>query len=158
MASPKPPPGRVRERGVVVDASVLLKLLLPEELSDEVRRLWGQWVEWNTDVAAPYLLAYEVTSVLRSKVFRREMSREAGEAAFAAFRTQEVSLLHPDGLEDRAWEISKQWNLPTSYDAAYLALAELLDYDLWTADRRFAASLRKKVPRVRLVARVPRKR
>jgi len=140
----------------VIDASVLLKLLLPEEQSDAVRRLWGGWVEADTEITAPFLLAYEVTSVLRNKVFRGELSSEAGEAAFLAFRTQEVFLLHPAGIEEKMWALARQWNLPTSYDAAYLALAELMDYEFWTADRRFAATLRKKVPRLRFVAGRPR--
>lgn len=156
MAAPRPPPPRLRERGVVIDASVLLKLLLPEEQSDAVRRLWGKWVEEDTQITAPFLLAYEVTSVLRNKVFRGELPPEAGEAAFVAFRTQEISLLHPEGIEEKTWALAGEWNLPTSYDVAYLALAELMDYEFWTADRRFATTLRKKVPRLRFVAGRPR--
>jgi predicted nucleic acid-binding protein len=135
---------------------VLLKLLLPEEQSDAVRRLWGKWVGEDTRITAPFLLAYEVTSVLRNKVFRGELPSEAGEAAFVAFRTQEISLLHPEGIEEKTWALARQWNLPTGYDAAYLALAELLDYECWTADRKFAATLRKKVPRLRFIAGRPR--
>ena len=156
MAAPRPPSPRLRERGVVIDASVFLKLLLPEEQSDAVRRLWGKWVEEDTQITAPFLLAYEVTSVLRNKVFRGELPSEAGEAAFVAFRTQEISLLHPEGIEEKMWTLARQWNLPTSYDAAYLALAELMDYEFWTADRRFAAALRKKVPRLFFISGRPR--
>ena len=91
--------------------------------------------------------------MLRNKVFRREISREAGEAALAAFRAQDDSLLHPEGIEEKAWDLAKQWNRPTCYDPTYLALAEFLNCEMWTADRRFVASLRKKVPRVRLISR-----
>lgn len=142
-----------RRAGVVVDASVVLKLLLPEERSEAVRGLWARWVEQEAEVVGPFLLAYEVISVLRNKVFRGELPPEAGEAAFVAFRTQEISLLHPDGIEEKAWGLAKQLNLPTSYDAAYLALAELMEYEFWTADRRFAAGARKKLPRVRVISR-----
>lgn len=151
MASAEPQSERTRQKLVVIDASVVLKLLLPEERTEAVRSLWARWVEQDVEVAAPFLLAYEVISVLRNKVFRGELPPEAGEAALAAFLTQEISLLHPHGMEEKTWGVAKQWNLPTSYDAAYLALAELIESDLWTADRRFAASLRKKVPRVRVV-------
>jgi predicted nucleic acid-binding protein len=152
VGSPKPLPRSIDKTGVVVDASVLLKLLLPEKESDLVRRLWGHWLEQDTEIVAPFLLAYEVISVLRNKVFRGELPPEAGEAAFVAFRTQEISLLHPEGIEEKAWGLARRWNLPTGYDAAYLALAELLDYEFWTADRRFAASLRKNVSRMRLIS------
>ena len=151
MVSPESPSPEGRKSGVVIDASILLKLLLPEERSESVRRLWGQWVERDTEIVAPFLLAYEVMSVLRNKVFRKELQPEAGEAALVAFRSQEVSLLHPDGLEERAWELAKRWNLPTTYDAAYLALAEILDYEIWTADKRLAAATRRKLPQLHVV-------
>jgi len=129
---------RTQKPGVVIDASVVLKLLLPEERSDTVRHLWARWVAQDVEIMAPFLLAYEVISVLRNKVFRGELPPEAGEAVF---------------VEERAWKLAKQWNLPTGYDAAYLALAEMTDYNLWTADRRCAAVLRKKVRRIRLIGR-----
>ncbi len=109
-------------------------------------------MERDTEIVAPFLLAYEVVSVLRNKVFRKELPPEAGEAAFVAFRSQEVLLLHPDGIEEKAWELAKRWNLPTGYDAAYLALAEILDYEIWTADNRLAAALRRKVSRLHVIA------
>ena len=141
----------VAELGVVVDASVVLKLLLPEDGSDAVHGLWREWVERDTEITAPFLLAYEIVSVLRNKVFRRELGPEAGDAAIAAFLSQEVSLLHPHGIEEAAWTLARRWNLPAAYDAAYLALAEATGCELWTADRRFAASLRRKAAKVRLV-------
>ena len=153
MVAPDSPSQRGRQGTVVIDASVVLKLLLPEEGSEAVRSLWGRWVSQAVEVVAPFLLAYEVPSVLRNKVFRGELPPEAGEAASAAFRTQEISLLHPDGMDERTWELAKQGNLPTCYDAAYLALAELMEAELWTADRRFATALRKKARRVRLIGR-----
>ncbi len=55
---------------VAVDASFALKLVLPEEHSDRVRQLWERWVKEEFEILAPYLLAYEATSVLRHKVFR----------------------------------------------------------------------------------------
>jgi predicted nucleic acid-binding protein len=142
---------RNREEGVVVDASVVLKLLLPEEHSETVHRVWSRWVERDTELVAPFLLAYEVVSVLRNKVVRGELTPEGGDAAFVAFRSQEIALRHPDGIEEKAWALAKTWKLHTTYDATYLALAELLDYELWTADRRFAAQVGKKAPGLRVI-------
>lgn len=91
---------------------MMLKLLLPEERSDAVHRLWSGWVDRDTEVTAPFLLAYEVVSVLRNKVFRRELTPEAGEAALAAFVSQDVSLLHPPGIEEAAWALARRWTCP----------------------------------------------
>ena len=78
MGSPESPSLKARKPGVVIDASILLKLLLPEKQSEAVRRVWGRWVEQDTEIVAPFLLAYEVVSVLRNKVFRKELPPEAG--------------------------------------------------------------------------------
>lgn len=62
MGAPDSPSRRSRQIGVVVDASVVLKLLLPEERTEAIRNLWARWVEQEVEVAAPFLLAYEVTN------------------------------------------------------------------------------------------------
>lgn len=144
--------GAGTRRGVVVDASVVLALLLPEAGSRAVRGLWERWVEDGTDVAGPILLACEVVSVLVRKVHRRELPPEAGHAALGAFLALRVELRHPPGIEERSWAVARRWNLPAAYDAFYVALAEMLDRDLWTADRRLvAAAAADLAPRLRLV-------
>lgn len=148
MGSPDP---ASRRAGVVIDASVALKLFLFEKHAPAVREQWTRWVAQDTEIVAPFLLAYEVLSVLRGKVFRGELPAEAGEAATSAFLGQGIMLLHPDGVEQQAWALAARLNLPTIYDAVYLALAELLEYDLWTADRRLATAVRRKTRRVKLI-------
>lgn len=148
MISPDQPRG---PEAVVVDASVALKLLLLEEESLAVHQQWDRWVAQDVEIVGPFLLAYEVLSVLRGKVFRGDLPREAGEAATAAFLGQGIALLHPEGVEQKAWELATGLNLPTVYDAAYLALAEILECELWTADRRLGAAVRRKTRRVRLI-------
>lgn len=56
--------------------------------------------------------------------------------AFQAFFDLNVELLYPEGLHWRAWELARQFNRPQAYDSYYLALAEILDRELWTADER----------------------
>ena len=48
-----------------------------------------------------------------------------------------VDLREPPGLHRRAMELAAQLRQDAAYDAYYLALAELLDCELWTADQRF---------------------
>ena len=121
---------------VVVDASFALKLVLPEEYSKHVQQVWESWIKKGTDVSAPYLLIYEVVSVLRNKVFRGELSPEEGEAALLAIRAQGIRLLHVEGLEQVAWDLAKQFNRPAAYDTTYLALARVLGCEFWTADAK----------------------
>lgn len=134
---------------ICVDASVVLKLLLPEPDSDKAHALWALWIKEGVEVVAPCHLAFEVVSVLRNHVHRRAISAEAGQAAFDAFRGQEIVFVHPDGLDERAWELAQRYDRPTAYDAHYLALAETLGCDLWTADRRLINALRGALPWVK---------
>jgi predicted nucleic acid-binding protein len=96
-------------------------------------------------------LAFEVTSVIRNHVYRRAVSAEAGQAAVEAFGAQDIVLIHPDRLTMRAWEMANQYSRPTAYDAHYLALAETLGCELWTADRRLFNALQGTLPWVRFL-------
>lgn len=84
---------------------------------------------------APQLLDVEVAQVLRRYEARREISAARGAqslrllAAFPLTRYAHVTLL------PRIWSL--RGNL-TAYDAAYVALAEVLEATLLTRDRRLA--------------------
>jgi predicted nucleic acid-binding protein len=134
---------------ICVDASVVLKLLLYEADSDKAHARWASWIEQDIEPVAPCHLAFEVISDIRNHVYRRAISAEAGQVAFEAFGAQEIALVHPDRLNGRAWEIAEQYSRPTAYDAHYLALAETLGCELWTADRRLVNSVRGALPWVR---------
>jgi len=136
---------------VVVDASFALKLVLPEGHSEHVRRMWEAWVKEGTDVSAPYLLIYEVVSVLRNKVFRGELRPEEGEAALLAIEAQGIRLLHVEGLEHVAWELATELNRPAAYDTTYLALAQVLGCEFWTADAKLKHAVQGRLPCLRWV-------
>ena len=52
-------------------------------------------------------------------------------------------------LHLRALELARELQQPAVYDTHYLALAEILDCDLLTADERFFNSVKERNPRVR---------
>ncbi len=134
---------------VCVDSSLALKLVLVEEDSPKVQRLWDTWVDADVKIVAPFLLAFEGTSVIRNKMYRGLVPPEEGELMFKAFHLLGVRLLHPDGLHQRAWELAKQFNRPQVYDSHYLALAEILDLELWTGDERLYNAVQDKLSWVR---------
>jgi predicted nucleic acid-binding protein len=119
---------------VCVDASLILKLILVEQDSINVQHLWDAWIDADIEPVAPPLLAFEGTSVIRNRMYRRLVPPEEAELMFKAFHLLGVRYLYPDGLHQRAWELAKQFNRPQAYGSHYLALAELLGLELWTAD------------------------
>lgn len=84
---------------------------------------------------APHLIDLEVASVLRSFETRRLLSGPLAMRAMADLAALDISRYAHERLLPRIWQL--RGNL-TVYDAAYVALAEILDLPLVTCDRRLA--------------------
>lgn len=113
---------------LVVDASLVVEVLL-ERLGVQALTTLG-----DEQLVAPWLLWSEVPAALSAMVFRHDISRELGEAAIGRLDDIDVEPRHPDDLVDRAWQIAKENGWAKTYDAEYLALAELLGCRLVTID------------------------
>lgn len=118
---------------VVADASAILSLLIDpgsagEAVADRLR---------DTDIIAPSLLPFEVSNVLRRR--RNAGLLSAAEAALAhgELVALPIELWPYDTLAARVWQLGP--NL-SSYDAAYVALAESTGAPLLTRDARIAAA------------------
>lgn len=122
---------------VVVDASLAVKWLVEEEYSDRATALTRLWDEQGIQPVGPSLLPFEVANALHRRVARGEMDVEAAGGLLQDMMAVGVALTEMSGLHTRALELASQLRQGAVYDAHYLALAESLDCELWTADRRF---------------------
>ncbi len=127
---------------VVVDASVILATVLPEPLTLQAKAVVRQLVEADTSLAAPILFRYELVSVLRKSVARGVITPAEGSEKRDLLLSQAVTLMFDDDLLRRAYDLATRYNRPTVYDAQYLAVAERLGCDFWTADERLFNALR----------------
>jgi predicted nucleic acid-binding protein len=141
---------------VCVDASLVLKLILVEADSVLAHQLWSTWIDTGVEVVAPPLFAFEGTSVLCSKVYRGLISPEEADLMFTALHLLGVRLLYPEGLHQRAWELARRFNRPQAYDSHYLALAEMLGLEFWTADERLYNAVKDAFPWVKWLGDAPR--
>jgi predicted nucleic acid-binding protein len=118
---------------LVVDASVLVVALADDGADGDAARsrLHGE------ELAAPELLDPEVTSVLRKQRSAGLIDDRRALLALTDLRAVPIQRARHVPLLSRCWELRE--NL-TIYDAAYVALAELLQTDLLTADSRLAAA------------------
>mgnify|MGYP001105870546 CR=1 FL=1 len=134
---------------VVVDASVALNWVIPQALTERSLLLWDRWQDAGERLVAPPLFAAEVTNVLRVYVRRGPLTpAEAADALDVLLATvagEERASIYP-----RALDLSNHYALPSAYDAVYLALAESLACEMWTADRKFAVAVGR-TGRVRLL-------
>jgi len=131
---------------VCIDANIILTIVLGEPGRDEVENLFRSWIAADTEVLAPSLLAYEVTSVIRTKVYRNLILLEEGQLALQRAFGLPVTLLRPGKLHERAWQLAERLGRPSAYDAHYLALAETLGCDFWTADERLYNAVKDQLP------------
>ena len=59
-----------------------------------------------------------------------------------------VRLLHPPNISLRAFDWAARFNRPAAYDAYYLALAEMMESEFWTADERLYKAIRANFPNI----------
>jgi len=113
------------------DSSAVVSLLV-DSGSD------GTWVAQtlaHRTLYAPALLPFECANILRRHEAAGLIGSDQAAQAHADLGDLAVELWPYDALAPRIWEL--QHNL-TSYDAAYVALAEAIDAPLVTLDRRLA--------------------
>jgi len=127
---------------IVVDASVIAPALADDEGDgDRARReLAGE------GLAAPELLALEVCQTFRRAARIGRLGRRRAEQAMSDLVALPIGYVPHRPLLGRIWELREN---ATAYDAAYLALAELMAAPLLTADGRL-----ERVPGVRCPVRV----
>lgn len=126
------PAATMRPR-VVLDASAAVTLLIDPGPAGEAvaARLDG------ASVLAPTLLPFEVANVLRRRRNAALLSEAEASLAHARLLDLPIDLWPWEAVARRAWRLGT--NL-TSYDAAYVALAEQVGATLLTRDARIASA------------------
>ena len=119
---------------IVLDASVLANAVGDDENPGrQVRHL----LRTQPEVAAPDLIDVETTAVLRRRWLAGMISDDRFRLAIDDLAAMPIARYPVLGLLRRVFELRAN---ATAYDACYVALAEVLGWPLWTADRRLAGS------------------
>lgn len=121
-----------------VDASVIVRHVTSKAMTD----LWESWMQAEAKIVAPSLLYYEVTNGLYRYQKAGILPPEAVEKALTAALVLPIELISNMELHYRARETAVKFNLSATYDAHYLALAEWMKIELWTADMRLINTLK----------------
>ena len=136
---------------VVVDASLAVKWLVEEDDSDKAHSMLQSWIAQDITRIAPYLMPFEVSNALHRRVLRGELSVGDSTRMMARLLESSLELHQPPGLHVRALQLASQLNQRAAYDAHYLALAESIGCELWTADERFYRSTDQSIHNVRWI-------
>ena len=121
---------------VVADSGVYLTIALREAHAGKAAALISMWTQSSHHVAAPYLFRYELVSVIRKHIARGSITLEDGRAALQGLLRYPIETFTDETLLQRAFELAHLYNRPAAYDAIYLALAEHLGCEFWTADQK----------------------
>ena len=135
----------------VVDASVAVKWVIEEDLSDQAEKFYAD--RTNTEpplIAAPHF-PNEVINAIHQQRRRGRLSDSLADRAVANFAGFNVELRTAPDHAARAYEVAKRFGLPAIYDALYLVLASDLGADLWTADQRLLNTVGGAAPWVRWI-------
>ena len=128
-----------------------MKWEFDEVFADEARSQLFQWNLDSVEIFVPGWFVCEFTNVLFQRCRRGDMSVEQAGVVLQQIARQTHEWIEETALGSRAIEIALASGQKASYDSFYVAFAEHLGCDLWTADERFWRSTNRMYPCVRWI-------
>ena len=116
---------------IVVDASVVVTLLADDGADGDRARARLR----DEHLVAPHLLDIEVTSAWRRLAAAGDLDDRRAAFAIVDLRALRLERVPHGPLIERCWELRRSLSV---YDAAYVAVAEVIDAVLLTADSQLA--------------------
>lgn len=130
-------------KGIVVDASVVLKWYLDDEkYGQKALYLLTKYISNELDILAPSLLEYEVINGLIIAQKRGRIKEEMIHTAVDGFINLGIRLKNLHSFYTRTLHYCKVYNRSV-YDASYLAVAEEESMPLVTADEGLYNAVKK---------------
>ena len=136
---------------IVVDASLVVQLLVTKQFSAQARRIAAYWQVMGIRLAAPDFIHAEVASALYKKVPARIISINFAKEMMGRFYGIGIEYRPASRLHNRAMDLALELGQRMPYDSHYLALAESLNCDFWTAARPFYRATQPHHPRVQWI-------
>lgn len=122
----------------VVDASIIIKLFVPEVHSANATRFFSDGHEL---IVPEFMLAEVANVVWKKSVLLRELTEADAEAIVAAAQELPLGYYYTSGLLSDAMQIALSTKRSV-YDSLYIALAASQECQLMTDDRKLYESLR----------------
>jgi hypothetical protein len=126
---------------IVADASFCGAWVLADESSGAAESLLARIISGSVQLVVPALWHYEMLNLLRSAVRRKRLAKEDLDLTVEALERVPMTLEDLPGApaRRRILHLAMQFDL-SSYDAAYLELADRFKIALQTNDAKLAAA------------------
>jgi predicted nucleic acid-binding protein len=122
---------------VVVDASLAIKWVLKEDLRAEALVLLSRWDQDGVTKLAPSWFSCEIANVLLKRMWKSKLTLLEAQTSLDSIASAVVVRDIEPIVAKRGLEIAWSLGRTASYDSHYVAMAEHLGVELWTADERF---------------------
>jgi predicted nucleic acid-binding protein len=126
--------------GWVVDASVGIKLYLPEDLKRAAEDLFQGLEENRTSLFVPDLFYTECANILWKNVRRSKVSADHARKSLRNLNSLNLLPISSGDLLLSSLDLALEHGI-TAYDASYIALARELELPLVTADHKLIDKL-----------------
>lgn len=90
----------------------------------------------SVELVAPPIMWSEAVSALHHAMWRRAISPELADKALAALLASGITGIEPEGHLAAAWRLASDLGWARTYDAEYVAVAQILDLPILTRDER----------------------
>lgn len=117
-----------------IDASVAVKWVLREDQTDLAMDLLTRLANEDTDIVVPPHFAAEVANAVYRRLQRGLMDLDDALERVGQIEAIPTRIVATLGLTSRAFTLGHSSGRAAIYDALYLALAEALACEFWTAD------------------------
>jgi predicted nucleic acid-binding protein len=126
----------------VVDASVVVDLVAPGIAVDvPARQLMKELAAEHAEIVAPELMWLETANALLTGIGRGRWDGAAADAALAKLAGLPMRSAETPSDRSRAFELARRYDNWPVYDMLYVALAERLGTEFYTADEKLRARL-----------------
>lgn len=127
---------------VVVDASIAVNFLLTQTYSVQAERCLDGWKSGGEILYAPGHWYAEIASALRFAVYRRKLDAQDAQLLIDVLPDLGVRAVEPTpNLLKSSLRWAERLGHSKAYDSQYVALAEQLNAELWSADQRLVHTL-----------------
>ncbi len=122
---------------ICLDASVAAKWVFPEVHSEEAKEIQRDVADGRTQIVVPDSFFIECVSAVYHKQQQSLADMEQAQAALGILRQVPANVTAVRDVSHQTIALADRLNI-TVWDAAYLAVAEHHNCELWTADKKLA--------------------